>query len=175
MNSHAQLGIMPDLRIRSSYTLCFNWTSCSSWTLCPTWAYAQMKNKGFSRKWNLHAIIKTNLRFIRKYLWSVKKKINWIKIVPAKIFGNDGLNILSGLFFARIFPCHFYWHRWEIWNEEYLETEIICYCKYDFALFIPKNLRGGPTLHSPTLHEDNSTQKLDTERLYTRAALHEKQ
>ena len=32
---------------------------------------------------------------------------------------------------------------------------------------------GGPTLHPPTLHEDNSTQKLDTERLYTRAALHQ--
>ena len=31
----------------------------------------------------------------------------------------------------------------------------------------------GPTLHPPTLHEDNSTQKLDAERLYTRAALHQ--
>ena len=34
---------------------------------------------------------------------------------------------------------------------------------------------GGPTLHLPTLHEDNSTQKLDTERLYTQEALHQKQ
>ena len=56
------------------------------------------------------------------------------------IFGNDGLNISSGLFFARIFPCHFYWHPRGIWNEQHLETEIICYRKYDFALFISKNL-----------------------------------
>ena len=61
-------------------------------------------------------------------------------IVPVKIFGNDGLNISSGLFFASIFPCHFYWHSREIWNEQHLEIEKICYCKYDFALFISENL-----------------------------------
>ena len=37
------------------------------------------------------------------------------------------------------------------------------------------NFGGGPTLHPPTLHEDNSTQKFDTERPYTREALHQKQ
>ena len=61
-------------------------------------------------------------------------------IVPAKIFGNNGLNVSSGLFCARIFPCHFYWHPRRIWNEQHLETEIICYCEYDFALPISKNL-----------------------------------
>ena len=40
-------------------------------------------------------------------------------------------------------------------------------------LFLASFIGGGPTLHPPTLHEDNSTQKRDTERLYTRVALHQ--
>ena len=42
-----------------------------------------------------------------------------------------------------------------------------------FCVVLNQIIGGGPTLHPPILHEDNSTQKLDTERLYTRAALHQ--
>ena len=100
------------------------WICMPNWALCLTWAYAQINNKEFSRKSACDHkykffILLENISALFFFLNQLSK------IVPAKKFGNDGLNISSGLFFARIFPCHSYWYPRGIWNEQHLETEIM--------------------------------------------------